>query len=57
MRIGKATKTFSEQRTIDLNDISRKAIEDAIINYIKRIKELDLSQPKKSSSVNNYINI
>ena len=30
-RIGETTKTFSGQRTIDLNDISRKALEDAIL--------------------------
>lgn len=33
-RIGETTKTFSGQRTIDLNDISRKALEDAIEHII-----------------------
>ena len=33
-RIGETTKTFSGQRTIDLNDISRKAIEDAMNHII-----------------------
>lgn len=33
-RIGESTKTFSGQRTIDLNDISRKALEDAMNHII-----------------------
>ena len=33
-RIGETTKTFSGQRTIDLNDISRKALEDAMNHII-----------------------
>lgn len=33
-RIGETTKTFSGQRTINLNDISRKALEKAIKHII-----------------------
>lgn len=33
-RIGESTKTFSGQRTIDLNDISRKALVDAMNHII-----------------------
>ena len=33
-RIGETTKTFSSQRILDLNDISRKALEEAINHII-----------------------